>query len=64
MPASGATSVRPRRQGEDSAWLASAASTGTPTTLASTPGGGSRRLYVVHQLLLALERHQSVEATR
>ena len=43
--ASAASSVRFRRHGDESAPFASAASTGSPTTDASTPlGGSSRRL--------------------
>src|SRR3954470_9837888 len=41
--ASPATSISSRRHSEASLALASAASTGTPTTAALTPGGGFRR---------------------
>ena len=58
-PTRAASSVSARRAGDESAPLASAASTGRPTTAALTPVGRVEAvLDVVHHLLLAVERHQ------
>ena len=58
-PASAASSVSARRSGDESAPLASAASTGRPTTAAlDTRGRVEPPLDVVDHLLLAVERHQ------